>query len=133
MARNIFKRLMPILLLVVAATQLFAQSTVTGGINGTITDPQGGVVPNATVTVTSIGTNAVVTATTNSDGGYRVSNLTPGVFRVETTMSGFAPFKAESVVVEVGKTTNVDIPLSVGAATAEVNVSAEAPVINTND
>lgn len=113
--------------------QTFAQSTVTGGINGSVTDPQGGVVPNATITVTNIGTNAVVTVTGTADGGFRVSNLQPGTYRVETTVAGFAPAKAENIIVEVGQSTNVDIPLSIGTATAEVEVTGEAPVINTND
>ncbi len=122
-----------VLAIVLAAGQLFAQSTVTGGIAGKITDPQGAVVPNAAVTVTNIGTNSAVTVNTNDDGGYRVTNLQPGTYRIETTVSGFAPAKAENIVVEVGQATNVDIPLSVGGATAEVTVTAEAPVINTSD
>jgi hypothetical protein len=87
----------------IGAAQLLAQSTVTGGINGSIKDPQGGLVPNATVTVTNIGTNNAVTAVTNEDGGFRVSNLQPGTYRVETTVSGFAPARAENVIVEVGR------------------------------
>jgi len=113
-------------------TTSFAQSTVSGGIVGTITDPQGGVVPNATVTVTNIGTNNVVTVVANSDGGYRASNLPPGTYNVETTVSGFATTKAERIVVEVGQTTTVDLPLTLGTATAVVDVTGEAPVINTN-
>lgn len=116
-----------------AVGQLLAQSTVTGGINGTIKDPQGGLVPNASITVTNIGTNNSVTVTTNEDGGYRVSNLQPGTYRVETSVSGFAPARAENIVVEVGQSTPVDIALSLGTAVAEVSITAEAPVINTND
>ncbi|MEO6333488.1 MAG: carboxypeptidase-like regulatory domain-containing protein, partial [Pyrinomonadaceae bacterium] len=118
--------------LVLSLGQVFAQSTVTGAINGNVTDPQGGVVPNATVTVTNLGTNSVVTVNTNQDGGYKASNLVPGTYSVETTVSGFAPAKAETVVVEVGQTTTVDLPLTIGTATAIVNVTAEAPVINTS-
>jgi hypothetical protein len=117
--------------IMLAFAQTFAQSTVSGGINGTITDPQGGVVPNATVTVTNIGTNNTVTVNANADGGYRVSNLPPGSYRIETTVSGFAPAKADNIVVEVGQVTTVDLPLTLGTATAEVQVTAEAPVINT--
>ncbi len=117
--------------IMLAFAQTFAQSTVTGGINGTITDPQGGVVPNATVTVTNIGTNNAVTVNANADGGYRVSNLPPGNYRIETTVSGFAPAKADRIVVEVGQVTTVDLPLTLGTTTAEVQVTAEAPVINT--
>ncbi|MEP6703667.1 MAG: carboxypeptidase regulatory-like domain-containing protein, partial [Acidobacteriota bacterium] len=118
--------------LVLSLGQVFAQSTVTGAINGNVTDPQGGVVPNATVTVTNLGTNSVVTVNTNQDGGYKASNLVPGTYSVETAVSGFAPAKAETVVVEVGQTTTVDLPLTIGTATAVVNVTAEAPVINTS-
>ncbi len=113
--------------------QTFAQSTVTGGINGTVTDPQGGVVTNATITVTNIGTNAKVTVTTNESGGYRVSNLQPGKYTLQVTGGGFAPAKAENITVEVSTTTTVDIPLTVGSATAEVKITADAPVINNTD
>ena len=109
-----------------------AQSSVTGGINGTVSDPQGGVVPNASITVTNVGTNNSVTVTANSDGGYRVSNLQPGRYRIATTVTGFAPISSE-VIVEVGQSTPADLRLNVGEATAEVEVTAEAPVINTND
>ncbi len=119
--------------LMIGFGQVFAQSTVTGGISGTVTDPQGRVVPNASVTVTNEGTNASVTLTANSDGGYKATNLQPGKYTIETTVSGFAPAKADSVIVEVGQITTVDIPLTVGGATAEVQVTGEAPVINTND
>ena len=119
--------------IVLVAAAAFAQSSVTGGINGKVTDPQGLVVPNATITVTNLGTNAVVTANADSNGAYRVTNLAPAIYKVETNVSGFAPAVAENVVVEVGKTTNVDIALTIGTATAEVEVNGEAPVINTND
>jgi hypothetical protein len=119
--------------LLLSVSQLIAQSTVTGGIIGKVTDQQGAIVPNAAITVTNIGTNKSVTVNTTEDGGYRVSNLQPGTYRVETTVSGFAPAKADNIVVEVGQTTTVDLPLTLGTATAEVNVTAEAPVINTND
>src|SRR5688572_31447001 len=118
MTKNLSTKIFSLLVLslILSLGQVFAQSTVTGGINGTVTDPQGGVVPNATVTVTNIGTNSVVTVTTNEDGGYRASNLQPGTYRVETTVAGFAPAKADTIIVEVGHSTPVDIPLTVGSA-----------------
>src|SRR5688500_2790442 len=133
MTKNLSTKLFILLAmsLMLGIGQVFAQSTVSGGISGTVTDPQGGVVPNASVTITNIGTNSASTVNTNNDGGYRVSNLQPGSYRVETTVTGFAPTKADNIVVEVGQTTTVDLPLTLGTATAEVNVSAEAPVINT--
>src|SRR5438445_6201892 len=113
--------------------QAFAQSTVTGAISGTVSDPQGGVVPNATITITNLGTNATATATTNKEGTYKATNLQPGTYRVEVTGGGFAPAKAENIKVEVGQTSTVNVPLTVGTATAEVRVTADAPVINTTD
>jgi hypothetical protein len=113
--------------------QSFAQSAVAGAINGKVTDPQGAVVPNATITVTNTATNAQSTVNTSDDGTFKVSNLQPGTYSVSTTVSGFAPAKADTVVVEVGRSTTVDIPLSVGTQNVQVEVNAEAPAVNTND
>jgi hypothetical protein len=112
--------------------QVFAQTT-TGGINGTVTDPQGGAVPNAAITVTNLGTNNVVTTNADENGAYRVTNLQPGIYKLETTVTGFAPAIADNITVEVGRSTPVDIPLTIGTAVAEVNVTAEAPVVNNTD
>jgi Carboxypeptidase regulatory-like domain len=109
----------------------FAQSTVTGGIVGKVTDPQGASIPNATVTSTNNGTNQTQTVTTESDGAFRLSNLQPGTYNVKITGSGFADF-SQDVVVEVGQTTTLNVPLNIAGAEATVEVSAEAPVINTS-
>src|SRR5690606_37235165 len=53
--------------------------------------------------------------------------------RVESSSTGFAPAIADNVIVEVGQSTQVNFDLQIGEATAEVEVTAEAPVINTND
>jgi hypothetical protein len=118
--------------LIAGVMGIFAQSTVTGGIVGKVTDPQGAIVPNAAIIVTNVGTNKAVTVNATDDGTYRASNLEPGTYRIEATVSGFAPAKAENIVVEVGQTTTVDIPLAISGAVGEVTVTAEAPVINTN-
>jgi hypothetical protein len=107
-----------------------AQSTVTGGIVGKVTDPQGASIPNATVTATNTGTNQSQTATTESDGAFRLANLPPGTYNVKITGSGFADF-SQDIVVEVGQATTLNVPLSIAGAEATVEVSADAPVINT--
>lgn len=118
--------------LMIGFGQAAAQSTVTGGIVGKITDPQGAIVPNATVTATNVGTNQETTATADSDGGFRISNLQPGTYTVKVTSSGFADFVQERVVIEVGQATTLNVPLGLTGATATVQVDAEAPIINTN-
>lgn len=114
------------------AMAAFAQSTTTGGINGKVVDPQGAVVNGASVTVTSIGKNTTTTVTTANDGIFRVTNLEPGNYRIETNATGFGKHTAE-VVVEVGALTPLDVNLAVGGVGGEVTVTAEAPVVNTND
>ncbi len=121
-----------ILCLAIGVGQIFAQSTVTGAIRGKITDQSGATLPNATVTATNAGTNAVATATTDEDGGYRFSNLQPGTYTIGVAASGFSNFTQEKVVVEVGQVTSIDVPLGVAGQNATVEVTAEAPVINTN-
>ncbi|MBA2705747.1 MAG: TonB-dependent receptor [Blastocatellia bacterium] len=114
------------------STIAFAQSTLTGGISGKVADPQGASIPNAAVTVTNVGTNKEATATSDSDGGFRVVNLEPGTYTVKVAVGGFADFVQEKVVVEVGQVTSLNVPLGVAGTTASVEITAEAPVINTN-
>ena len=109
----------------------FAQSTTTGSIGGVVSNPNKEVVPGASVTVKNTGTNKEDTATTDDTGRFKVANLQPGTYSVTVNSSGFSPMTAENVVVEVGRETGLEVALSVGPVTGTVDVSAEAPVINT--
>lgn len=108
-----------------------AQSSVTGAISGTVRDPQEAIIPNASVTVRNEGTNQEQTATTDDEGRFRVTQLQPGNYTVTVNSGSFAPFTQQSVVVEVGQITPLDIALGITGGTAQVEVTAEAPVINT--
>lgn len=108
-----------------------AQSTTTGAIGGVVTNPNKEVVPGASVTVKNIGTSKEDTATTDDQGRFKVVNLQPGSYSLTISGSGFAPYTVETVVVEVGRETTVEAGLSIGAVTGNVEVTAEAPVINT--
>ena len=123
---------MTVFCLILSIGQVFAQSTVTGGIRGTVTDPQRAIVPNATVTTTNVGTNSTETVTTDANGTFIINNLQPGTYNVAVNQSGFGDFTAQRVVVEVGQVTTVDATLTVAGTSATVEVTAEAPVINTN-
>jgi outer membrane receptor protein involved in Fe transport len=109
----------------------FAQSTTTGSIGGVVSNPNKEVVPGASVTVKNIGTNKEDTATTDDTGRFKVANLQPGNYAVTVNSSGFSPMTVENVVVEIGRETTLEVALSVGPVTGTVDVSAEAPVINT--
>ena len=108
-----------------------AQSTTTGAIGGVVSNPNKEVVPGAAVTVKNIGTNKEDAATTDDSGRFKVANLQPGVYQVKVSSSGFSEVTQENVVVEIGRETNLEVSLSVGPVTGSVDVSAEAPVINT--
>ena len=120
-------------LLVVAYSAIaFAQSTTTGSIGGVVTNPNKEVVPGASVTAKNIGTNKEDTATTDDSGRFKVAGLQPGLYSVTINSTGFSPMTQENVVVEIGRETNLEVALSVGPVTGTVDVSAEAPVINTS-
>lgn len=116
---------------VVYSTLLLAQSTTDGAIGGTVYDTNGAVVPSAKITVHNTGTNAEKAVTSDESGYYRVTNLPSGTYTVTINQPGFAPYKAEQVVVQVGSVTDVSPRLAVGSTTEVVNVTAEAPQINT--
>jgi hypothetical protein len=109
----------------------FSQSTVSGAIGVTATDPQGAVVPNASVKIRNLGTNQEASDTTDGEGRARIVNLQPGTYSVTVEASGFGAFTQEKVIVEVGLVTTVEAALAVGQATGQVEVTAETPVINT--
>jgi hypothetical protein len=108
-----------------------AQSTTQGAIGGTVKDPQSAVVPNATIVVKNDETNKEFNATTDAEGNFRVAQLQPGNYTVTVNATGFAPFTAK-VVVEVGRVTPIEAALTVGGVAGEtVQVTSDAPVINT--
>jgi outer membrane receptor protein involved in Fe transport len=119
------------LLILSLSAVVFAQSTTTGAIGGVVTNPAKEVVSGAAVTVKNIGTNKEDAATTDDTGRFKVANLQPGNYSVTVNASGFSPMTSENVVVEIGRETNLEVALSVGPVTGTVDVSAEAPVINT--
>ncbi|HTU49975.1 MAG TPA: carboxypeptidase-like regulatory domain-containing protein [Acidobacteriaceae bacterium] len=104
---------------------------VYGTIFGTVTDPTGAVIPNATITVTDISKNVSVTAKTNGSGDYRVQHLIPDVYRVQATATGFNAGTVEHVQVYADTQPKVDIKLTAGAVTNTVHVTSAAPLLNT--
>jgi len=108
-----------------------AQSTTDGAIGGTVVDSAGAAVVNAHVSVRSNGTNTEQSVTTDETGYYRVTKLQPGSYTVSAEVAGFAPFKAEQVVVQVGSVTELAVHLNVASAGETVIVNEEVPQVNT--
>ncbi len=106
----------------------FGQGT-TGSIEGTITDPNGAVVPNATVTARSTGTTAGLnqTTTTNDEGFFQFPQVQPGTYVVTATGTGFKTSRAEATVV-VDKAAIINARLEVGGGETVVDVIADSSV-----
>ena len=119
----------------VLSAGVFAQSQF-GEISGTVTDPNGAVVPNATVTVTGVTVGLSRTATTNAQGFYAFRQLPPGSYNLSVApVSGFAAKTVSNQQVVLETTTTVNIQLSLGGAEAEVDVTSDelvAPVDSTS-
>jgi outer membrane receptor protein involved in Fe transport len=129
MMKKIFM-LVAALSLALFTTSAFAQSSTTGSIEGTVTDPNGAAVKGAIVTVTGATLITPQTATTGDDGRYRVLNLPPGEnYKVTIDAgTGFAKFESGAVGVNLGRTSSVDATLQLATATASVTVTSGAAV-----
>ena len=110
---------------------LTAQTAGTGALEGTLTDPSGAVVPNATVTSTNLATGQVRVATTGQDGTYKFSLLPPGDYSVKLEAAGFSGVEIPSVTVTVTETAVLDRALAVGAQSQVVTVEGSVETIQT--
>jgi hypothetical protein len=106
-----------------------AQETST--ITGTVTDPSGAVVPNATVTVTNQETGTPQSSTSNGDGIYSIPGLPVGTYTLTVSAGGFQKYQKTGIVVNVAQTLREDAHLSVGANSQTVTVQANALQVQT--
>lgn len=110
---------------------LQAQSAGTGALTGTVTDPSGGGVPLATVTLTSTDTSQTRVVTTGADGVYKFSLLPPGNYRVRFAAAGFKTAEVANVTVNVTETPVLDRSLDVGSQSEQITVAAETETLQT--
>ena len=110
-----------------------AHAQATGSISGTAKDESGAVLPGVTIEATNVGTNNTRTATTGSDGFYTIQLVQPGSYNVRATLSGFSVFSRSGVKVNVSETALVNVPMKVGGQSETVDVTGEAPLIETGN
>jgi hypothetical protein len=115
------------LVLSLSATAQLPTST----LNGTVTDPQGGIVPGAKVVVTNTATGVIREATSTSDGGFAVTDLIPGDYSVRVSASGFATSEYKGVRLDVGRATTLTVSLRIASGGEVVQVSAAEISLNT--
>jgi hypothetical protein len=103
----------------------------TSDVVGTITDPSGGVIPNAKVTLLSVQTGVEQDTRTNSSGDYVFQYLHPGTYTLTVAASGFQQFRQENVIVSTLAKVRVNAMLHPGRVTQTVTVHAATPLLET--
>ena len=121
-----------ILPLVLLFSAMLPAQTFRGGVQGTVTDPTGAAVAGAQVTVTNIDTGFVRKATCDGQGNYTATELPLVNYSVSASQTGFSTKTVSGVKVEIGSNKRVDIPLTTGFVKETVQVTADAPMIETS-
>ncbi|MCY7374835.1 MAG: carboxypeptidase regulatory-like domain-containing protein [Pyrinomonadaceae bacterium] len=132
--KNIIGFIFTVLCLSLSSSAIFAQQTDNGGLTGTVSDPNGAVVPNATIIITNTGTNAKRTLTTDEEGRWTISVLPLGNYEVSAEAAGFQPVKQATAVV-ASTTTPIDLVLGVtgGETVVDVTGAERDALVNTTD
>jgi hypothetical protein len=128
--RTIISRAVICSLVVLFASFCFGQYS--GSIEGIVTDPSGAAVAAGSVRLLNQDTAVTVTTTTSSSGNYSFSSLQPGRYTVTAEATGFQT-TAVTLTLSTAQTQGINITLPVGSATQSVNVTAEAPVLDTDE
>ncbi len=134
--RIAFERIAIASALVVALVLLTGSAALgqerSGDLNGVVKDASGAVIPGATVTITNKATSRVFTTRTGTDGSYVANQLEPGRYSVRFEAQGFSKYEAADVILLVGQRLKVDAALTVGGVEQTVQVTEEAPLIDTS-
>ena len=117
-------------LVLVLSGSLWAQIT-TGTISGTVKDSTGAVLPGATVEIQNVETGITRTVSTDSRGYYTAPNLSLGQYAVTASLSGFQTVVRRGITLNVGQNAVIGFTLQVGAVTESVEVTGEAPLVET--
>ena len=104
----------------------------TASVVGTVRDTTGGVIPDATVTLTNVATGVSIVKTTSAAGLYEFPTVRPGIYVITAEKAGFALALVDNVQVQVGSRPRVDLTMTVGQLSEKVQVTATSPLIETD-
>jgi len=128
--RHVLQTSIVLAICVLLAAPAFAQQA-TGRIVGTITDPQGAVLPGVTVTAINVATDVKSHTVTNKDGYYQVLNLPVGNYRITAERDNFRKLLTEAQKLEINQALRMDLKMELGARTETVTVEANAVMVDT--
>src|SRR4030095_2612863 len=103
-----------------------------GSVTGRVIDNSGAAVPNAAVTITNTATNVPSSTTTNGDGNYPALSLAHGSYSLTVEAAAFKKAIRQNSEIRVGDKLQLDLQLEVGNVSETVNVTSEAPLLETN-
>jgi len=129
--RNLFAFLAVASLLLLLPSITRGQARTEGQLAGTVTDPSGASVPNASLTLTEPSTGFTTTVKATTSGDYTFPDLQPGTYSLTASAKGFATKEYKTVVIYAGRTSNLPVQLKVGSAVETVEVSAQGEVLET--
>ena len=121
-----------LILFLVLPLRATAQQITTGVIQGSVADATGAALPGVTVEARNLDTNSGRTLVTESDGRFVFLQLAPGNYRVTCTLSGFATYVQENIVLTVGQAITLPIGMKVSGVAETVTVTTATPVIETS-
>jgi len=119
-----------LILTIVNAVLLVAQSGISSAVSGTVEDSTGAALPNAAVIATNVNTKASRDGVTSADGRFLFSQVNPGTYTVTVRANGFAEQTSRPIEVGVGRTVTLDLRLSVSSTTQSVEVSAQQAMLS---
>ncbi len=115
----------------IALPMAFGQGGEKGQIQGTVTDKSGAVVPGVTLTIRNLATGVEAVVVSESHGEYRFPGLVPGNYYLKAELASFATYEVKTVVVNVGRTTDLNVMLEPAGTQTTVTVSEVAPLVET--
>lgn len=117
---------------VVCSGLLWSQALNFGSFTGTLKDPSGAGVPQATVRLVRTETNTVTETTTDADGNYRLLNASPGTYRLEFEHDGFRKEVRDGIALSAGQSLRVDASLVIGQVSDAVQVESKVAEVDTS-
>ncbi len=124
------QRVMGVVLMTLLIAMSASAQQGTTELRGRVIDPQGAVLPGVTVVVRNQETGMFRETVSGPDGTFIASGIVPGTYQVNAELQGFKKFERKDLRLEVGKTSSIDVQMTVGGVEETVTVTTESPLVD---